>query len=163
MKITGLKDEDFVNYKKASMFIGTCKCDWKCCKEQGLDVSICQNSELSQSKIFDMSAEDIFRRYISNPITKAIVVGGLEPFLQFGELKELISYFRVLKCMDDIVIYTGYYKEEILDKISELSEYPNIIVKFGRYVPNKEKHMDDVLGVFLASENQYAERISNID
>jgi len=32
----------------------------------------------------------------------------------------------------------------------------NIIVKFGRYRPNQEKHYDKILGVFLASDNQYA-------
>ena len=33
MKTTGLIEEDFVNYKKASMFIGMGTCTWKCCKE----------------------------------------------------------------------------------------------------------------------------------
>jgi hypothetical protein len=32
----------------------------------------------------------------------------------------------------------------------------NIIVKFGRYRPNQEPHFDKVLGVELASDNQYA-------
>lgn len=160
MKIKGLQDEDFVNYKKPSMFIGTSLCDWKCCNEQCLDKSICQNSSLANSKTIDVSADEIYRRYINNPITKAVVIGGLEPMLQFSEVLDLVKIFRDSDCNDDIVIYTGYYKEEIADKIPLLSKYKNIVIKYGRYIQNQEKHYDEVLGVWLASDNQYAERIS---
>ena len=160
MRIKGLQDEDFVNYKKPSMFIGTSLCDWKCCNEQCLDKSICQNSSLANSKTIDVSADEIYRRYINNPITKAVVIGGLEPMLQFSDVLELIKIFRDNSCNDDIVIYTGYYKEEIADKIALLSKYKNIIIKFGRFIPNQEKHYDEVLGVYLASNNQHAEKIS---
>ena len=160
MKIRGLQDEDFVNYKNPSMFIGCCECDWKCCIEQKCDKSMCQNSPLANSKIVDISADEIFRRYINNPITKSIVVGGLEPFLQINEIIELINTFRQNDCLDDFVIYTGYYPGEIIDKISLLSNYPNIVIKYGRFIPNQDKHFDKVLGVYLASDNQFAERIS---
>ena len=160
MKIKGLQDEDFVNYKKPSMFIGTSMCDWKCCNEQCLDKSICQNSSLANSKTIDISVDEIYHRYINNPITKSVVIGGLEPMLQFSDVLELIKIFRDNSCNDDIVIYTGYYKEEIADKIALLSKYKNIIIKFGRFIPNQEKHYDEVLGVYLASNNQHAEKIS---
>jgi len=39
-------------------------------------------------------------------------------------------------------------------------ECKNIIIKYGRFIPDKEKHYDEVLGIYLASDNQYAERIS---
>lgn len=160
MKICGLVDEDFVNYRKASMFIGCMYCDWKCCTEQNLDKSVCQNASLIKANILNMEIDRIFLRYVTNPITKAIVIGGLEPFLQYSEIYDLISYFRTHECNDDVVIYTGYYKEEIQRQIKCLQLFKNIIVKFGRYIPNQERHFDDVLGVYLASENQYAERIS---
>ena len=51
-------------------------------------------------------------------------------------------------------------REEIINKVYLLSNYKNIIIKYGRYIPNKEKYYNEVLGVYLASENQYAERIS---
>ena len=160
MRIKGLQDEDFVNYKKPSMFIGTSICDWKCCTEQCLDKSICQNSSLANSKTIDISADKIYRRYINNPITKAVVIGGLEPILQFSEVLDLIYTFRNNGCFDDFVIYTGYNKEEIADKITLLSKYKNIVIKYGRYIPRQEKHYDEVLGVYLISDNQYAEKIS---
>jgi len=57
------------------------------------------------------------------------------------------------------VIYTGYYKEEIEEYIDELKMFPNLIVKFGRYIHKRATRHDEVLGVTLASDNQYAERV----
>jgi len=159
MKIKNLLDEDFINYRKPSLFIGTCQCDFKCFKELNLSNEICANYELSKSKCIDIDDEEIVKRYINNVYTEAIVIGGMEPFLQFDELINLIKKFR-LKTNDTIIIYTGYYKEEILDKINQLKMYENIIVKFGRYIPNDKENYDDILGIYLASSNQYAEKIS---
>ena len=159
MLIKDLRDEDFVNYKKASMFIATCFCDWKCCKEQGLDISICQNSQISKQKNIDIPIYEIYDRYINNDITSSIVIGGLEPMLQFNDILETIKFFRNKECLDDFVIYTGYYSNEIKKNIEILKQFSNIIIKYGRFIPNQEKHYDDVLGIYLASNNQYAERI----
>jgi hypothetical protein len=60
---------------------------------------------------------------------------------------------------DDVVIYTGYTWDEIHEQVEFLRGYKNIVVKFGRYKPGQESHMDDVLGVKLASDNQYAIRL----
>lgn len=157
MIIKQLLDEDFVNYKKPSMFIGFPSCSWKCDKECGMQV--CQNSALAYSTIKNIGFKTIVNRYINNPITSSIVCGGLEPFDTWDDLYALITYLR-LSTQDDIVIYTGYYKEEIEVHIDELKVFPNIIIKFGRYIPGCEKHYDEVLEIYLASDNQYAERIS---
>lgn len=53
---------------------------------------------------------------MDNPITKAIVFGGLEPFDRFDEMFEFIKKFRQVD-NSTIAIYTGYYKDEIVDKI----------------------------------------------
>lgn len=159
MKIKVLTDEDFVNYKKPSMFIIFPFCSFKCEKESG--VMCCQNSSLAHAKIIDISEEKLILRYLDNPITKAIVCGGLEPMDSFDELSSFIKSLRVdYKCLDDIVIYTGFNKAEIEDKIQILKQYPNIIIKYGRFIPNQESHKDDVLGIELASPNQYAEELS---
>ena len=157
MIIKQLLDEDFVNYKKPSMFIGFSRCSWKCEKECGMQV--CQNSTLAAAKSKIIGVKTIVSRYINNPLTSAICCGGLEPFDTWDDLYELVTYMRVLT-QDDIVIYTGYYKEEIEEYINKLKVFPNIIIKFGRFIPDQEKHYDDVLGIYLASDNQYAERIS---
>lgn len=157
MIIKQLLDEDFVNYKKPSMFIGFPSCSWKCDKECGMQV--CQNGALATSQIKNIGFKTIVNRYINNPITSSVVCGGLEPFDTWDDLYCLVTYLR-LSTQDDIVIYTGYYKEEIEVYINELKVFPNIIIKFGRYIPGCEKHYDEVLGIYLASDNQYAERIS---
>ena len=97
MKIKGIVDEDFVNFKRASMFIGLGTCNWKCCIENNMSISICQNSELAKQKDIDVSVDKIFYRYITNPITSAIVIGGLEPFTQKKDIVNLIKHFRNLR------------------------------------------------------------------
>jgi organic radical activating enzyme len=159
LRIKGLVDEDFVNYKKPSMFIIFPYCTFKCEKEA--KVHCCQNSDLARSPIIEISAENIIERYISNKITKSIVCGGLEPMDNFDDLSQLLYSFRD-KSEDDFVIYTGYTKQECEQNgwISVLSKVPNVIIKFGRYIPNSTSHYDDILGINLNSEGQFAERIS---
>lgn len=159
MEVKIIIDEDFVNYKKPCMLIGTAFCDWKCCVEMKIDNSICQNSSLVQSKSVHMPIDTLIDRYMNNQISKSIVFGGLEPMLQIDEILEFLQEFRKV-CDDDIVIYTGYYDYEIADALKQLKQYPNIIIKFGRFINNQKRHYDDVLGVYLSSDNQYAERIS---
>lgn len=157
MNIKALIDEDFVNYKKPSMFIGTSYCTFKCERENS--ECHCQNSNLSKSSIINIDDEKLVERYIKNNITKSVVIGGLEPMDTFEELISFIDKFRN-RCDDDVVIFTGYYEEEVSSKIEQLKKYKNIIIKFGRFIPNQEKHFDEVLGVNLASKNQYALKIS---
>ena len=150
-------DTDFVNYRKPAMVLEFPYCDFKCDKECGKQV--CQNSRLATTPDIKISQDDVIQRYLNNPITEAIVCQGLEPFDSLKDLTEFIARFRKC-CDDDIVIYTGYKEEEISNLITMFLEgLPNIIVKFGRYIPNQQAHYDDVLGVSLASDNQYAKKI----
>ena len=157
MNVINIIDEDFTNYKKASMFIGFPKCTFKCDKECGQNV--CQNSSLATAKKIEIDKEAIVDRYLNNSLTTAIVFGGLEPMDTFDDMVKLVARFRKFT-NDDIVIYTGYKEEEIENKLSCLKNYDNIIVKFGRFIPNQDKHIDPILNVELASQNQYARRIS---
>lgn len=153
MKIKGLISEDFVNYKKPAMTIMFPYCTFKCGTEY------CQNSPLSKAEDIEMDISDIVIRYLNNPITESVVMQGLEPFDSWNDLIEFVKQLRE-STDDDIVIYTGYNKEEIIDKVETLCKYKNIVIKFGRYIPNQEKHYDEVLGVYLASSNQRGEKIS---
>ena len=76
------------------------------------------------------------------------------------DLIELVQFIRIdKKCKDPIIIYTGYDKDEDIVTQRSLSHYSNIIVKWGRFIMGQQPHYDEVLGVNLASDNQYAEVI----
>lgn len=157
MKLVGIIDEDFVNYKKPAMTLEFPYCSFKC------GASLCQNSDLASAPTRTVDPIILAHRYVSNPITEAIVCQGLEPLDSFNELMQFIHEVRCnFQCHDDIVIYTGYTKEECESAgyLTKLKKYDNIIIKYGRFIPDDIPHEDGVLGVKLASQNQYAERIS---
>lgn len=157
MILKGLIDEDFVNYGIPSMVLFFPKCSFKCEKDCGQQV--CQNSALATATAIEIDYNSLCERYLKNQITQAVVCGGLEPLDSF---KELITFIYTLRykyaCDDDVVIYTGYTQEECMDNgwIDELVPFGNITIKFGRFVPNQKPHYDGTLGVYLASDNQFA-------
>lgn len=161
MIIKTIRSEWFQDYKLPSMFIAFPNCSFKCDKECGKNT--CQNSHLSKLQNIKISVVSVIEKYIQNPITKAIVCGGLEPFDSFDDLWCFIFILRKAFCCDDpVVIYTGYTEQECIDSgwIGLLENFKNIIVKFGRYIPDQQTCFDDILGVRLASDNQYAVKIS---
>ena len=157
MLVKTIVDEDFTNYKKPSMVIGMPRCTFKCDKECGRQV--CQNMPLATAPDIDVDIDDIIRRYLNNSLTQAVVFGGLEGFDTPNELFSFIYRFREYSD-DDIVVYTGYTEQELSQEMRMLSVFRNIVVKFGRFIPGQQPHYDEVLGVDLASDNQYAKRIS---
>lgn len=156
MLLKGIIDEDFVNYKLPSMFIACHSCTFKCGGEY------CQNSELANQTDIDVYTDSLVNRYLSNPITSAVVFGGLEPF---DDIDSVIKFIEELRhsSKDDVVIYTGYTEDEIFadfkQQYNKLKKLKNIIIKYGRYIPNTEPHYDETLGVRLSSPNQYAKKI----
>lgn len=167
MVLRGLIDEDVANYRKISMYLAFPNCSFKCDKECGR--AVCQNSSLASTQTIEIAPEVVCERYINNPITSAIVCAGLEPFDSKFDLLTFVDCLRHrYECNDDIVIYTGYTEEELLNPdngeqhfiFENVIKYSNIIIKFGRFIPDEEPHFDEVLGVKLASPNQYAKRMS---
>jgi len=153
--LKGLVDEDFSNYKKPSMYLIFPSCTFKCGRAK------CQNSALANPLLqVEVDIKSIVVRYMENPITKAIVCGGLEPMDSFEELLSLVEEIRKYS-NDDIVIYSGYEENEILDKVNQLIKFPNIIIKYGRYIPEEEPYFNEDLGVTLIGRNQYTVRYKN--
>lgn len=159
MILKGIVAEDFLQYKEPCMVLEFPYCSFKCDIECGEPV--CQNGELVSKPNIEFKIETIYRIFKNNDISKAICCQGLEPFDSWDDLYTFIKTIRFIYHIDnDIVIYTGYLKCEIEQKIKLLSLIPNIIIKYGRYIPNSKKVYDIILGIYLASNNQYAERIS---
>lgn len=162
MVIKTFKTEHYQDYKVPSMFIACKSCTFKCDKE--CKQKICQNSHLAQIQNIDVSIDFLIQQYIENPITQAIIFGGLEPFDDIQNVLEFIEKFRASGIEDNVVIYTGYTKEEIIktfkQEFKELKNLNNIIIKYGRFIPNNIKHFDNILGTYLSSNNQYAEQLT---
>lgn len=167
MRIKGITDECFSDYKDPALFIAFPSCTFKCDKENGCQ--LCQNSDLVNSPDIEITKEELIERFIFNPITKAIVLGGLEPL---DSIVDVVSFIDCLRrqygCHAPVIIYTGYTEEEVLGGyfgdqpqtlrtfIDAILQHPNIIFKYGRFRPNQEPHLDPILGIKLSSPNQYA-------
>lgn len=148
--------EVFQDYKKSALLLCTCFCDWKCCTELGRDKSMCQNSTLKEVAIKKIPFSEIFDMVTRNTVIDAVIFGGLEPFIQINQVIQCIEYLRERGMTKDILIYTGYYIEEIDEAIIERLKESDVILKCGRYIPDRPPKFDDILGVTLASDNQYS-------
>lgn len=107
--------------------IWTCGCSRKC--------DGCANPELwevdENRKIAIPVLLDLIRRIVSDNQVDGFTITGGEPFFQKEELKELIKYLS--KWSKDILVYTGYYKEQLSD-----SDLENISVLIdGPYIKEK--------------------------
>lgn len=159
MKLKGIIDCDFTNYKQPVLTLEFPTCDFKCDKLNGCQA--CQNSQLAAEPTLEISYQTIQNLYNTNPLTKGFCFQGLEPLDSEEELYGLIDFIRSdMNCNDPIIIYTGYNKEEKLEVCSILKNYSNIIIKWGRFIMNQHSHYDKILGVNLASDNQYAEELN---
>lgn len=147
MIVSQLVVEDYIQYKLPSLFIGTSKCSRHCIN--------CQNEKLRHTGI-EVDNFRLINLYLNNPLTKAITFGGLDPLDTFEEVLSFYEEFRKIS-REPVVIYTGYREEEVSDKIALLVPFGGkLIVKFGAYIEGHERHYDEVLGVWLISDNQYA-------
>ena len=159
MKIKGIVDYDCVNYKNPCLTVMFPTCTFKCDKDN--NCKICQNWALTLEPSIEVSYDFIINYYLQNPLTKAFCFQGLEPFDSFSEMAELIKTIRIdYSLEDEIIIYTGYNPEEKEEEIKWLKLFPNIIIKWGRFIVGEEPHYDELLGINLASKNQYGEKIS---
>lgn len=155
MILKGIIDYDCVNYKEPVLTLQFPRCSFKCDKLN--NAPVCQNSHLASEPNINIHMSYIWDLYKQNPLTKGFCCQGLEPLDSCDELLDFIAYIRCLS-NDPIIIYTGYNKDEVTKFIYNISHFGNIIIKWGRYKVGDAPHYDPILGVKLASDNQYAER-----
>lgn len=82
----------------------------------------CSNPEL---QIFDESTDiepEKLVQALDEFSYEGVTVSGGEPFLQVAQLKKLIEAF-LLRGVEDILVYTGYWKEELEAKHDKDIEY----------------------------------------
>ena len=144
--------EVFQDYKRSAVMFSAISCDWKCCKEAGRDV--CQNMKLTKGEIVVLSFDRALKM-VKDSITDAVLFAGLEPLLQADELVQFIEYLRQKGISKPIVIYTGYYPEEINQETLLRLAKCQVVMKFGRYIPDRPSRFDEILGITLASDNQF--------
>lgn len=158
--VKGIIWEDLVNYKKISTTLMMPKCSFKCDKEFGSQ--ICQNGKLAAAPQQTVLINPFMRLYKRNELSEAIVLQGLEPLDSPIDVLTIAAGMKDFNITDDLVIYTGYNKGEVpVQFLQELAAAVpgHLIIKWGRYIPNQQSHYDFVLGINLASDNQYAEVI----
>lgn len=163
-RLVDIKTDDISDYKHTAMLLVFPNCLGKC--------KNCQNSKLQKRNKFNdifVTAESIINYYNRLKTHSAIVCAGLEPFDSFYDLKDIFECFvdSAKKPENDFVIYTGYYYDEIKENVDELHDYlkrnnknslKRLIIKFGRYdetQPNRKGDVNPILGVTLATCNQY--------
>ena len=151
--------EVFGDYKKSSLLLSTISCDWKCEKEGLTPTGTCQNCGSVAMETIEVDNKEVVKMFNNNNMVDAIIFAGLEPMLQIDEVLEFVELFRKTNS-EEVIIFTGYNLEEVQESISKLVKFKNVIVKFGRYIANSKPRYDEVLGIELASENQYAVKIS---
>jgi len=155
MKLKNIIREDYLNYKKCSLYLAFSQCKLYC--------EDCFNFGLRDQENIIISAKTIIDWHSSNLFEEAIICSGLNPFDSFEDLEELVRecYKENYSC--DLIIFTGYEKKDIEDKIYTLTKIKHsdqkIIIKYGRYDKYQvESIYDDNLGIYLPL-NQYSEVI----
>lgn len=152
MKLKQIVDEVFGDYKECGMLLIFPTCTWKC---EG-----CQNKHLELLPTKNFPDHEILERYKSNPLSRCIIFGGLEPLDSSYEIVRFILYLMLSGEKPLLVIYTGYDFLELNDILhtsalgSLFNDYGNIILKYGRYKQDGKPYFNKVLGVNLASGNQ---------
>lgn len=153
MIIKSIIDEVFSDYSKISMLLVMPKCTTRCWEKLNISPTICQNNHLHKEPNINIDNKDIIKRYLDNPLTKAIIFGGLDSWDSLDEIIEFIKEFRQYS-QDDCVLYTGRDYDVIEKELYRFKGLGNVYIKYGHYNPNLKPIIDDLTGVSLISENQ---------
>lgn len=154
MLVKTILPEDYVNYKKPALFISSSRCDGNCPN--------CQNQFLKDQTTLNIDNKRLVKLFIDNPLTEAIVLAGLDPFASFEDTLEFYKELRKESPTTTVVIYTGQYPTQLEREINSLVSIGGpLIIKFGDYREGDKPHFDELLGIELASDNQYAEDFTN--
>ena len=156
-----VKTDNITDYKKTSLLLVFPYCSNKCKNCQNILLQNCTTT-------LSVKPSDVLDLYQNLKTHNAIVMAGLEPFDSFDDVLSILSELNHLNKNTDIVIYTGYTKEEYKKQFESdlIKEYKsavernpgidfNLLVKVGRYDEEyKHSWYSEALGVNLATTNQ---------
>ena len=157
MELIDVKTDNITDYKKTSLLLAFPYCTGKC---KG-----CQNEYLwKDPPTKNYNPIDILNLYNKLNTHEAVVMAGLEPFDSFNDVLELINLFVFNEKAIDIVIYTGYNKDEYIKLFQEklikvfksgYIDNKRLIIKLGRYDEDQKQSWNSyILGVNLSTKNQ---------
>ncbi len=100
---------------------------------------------------YEKSLDDILKDILSSDNLTGITVSGGEPFLQIDELGKLISLIKS-KTKLDVMIFSGYKIEELLDMYGERAE--NIFINTDIFIDGEYIETLNNNSMYRGSDNQ---------
>lgn len=146
IKIAGLVEESIVDGPGIRFVIFTQGCPHNCYG--------CHNPQTHDMSLGKCEKIDkIVEKIDSNPLLKGITLSGGEPFLQSKKLVNLIS--KINNKNLDVVTYTGFTYEELIEKASEDNGYLELLKNTDYLVDGRfEIDKKDEKLLFRGSSNQ---------
>lgn len=118
LRIAGLVEESIVDGPGIRFVIFTQGCPHGC-----LGCHNPQTHDFNGGK--DESIDVIAQMIDSNPLLKGITLSGGEPFMQAKKLVELLNKVKNKKL--DVITYTGFKYEELIEKANEQNNFMELI------------------------------------
>ena len=114
-----------------------------------------------------MDASDLAADIISNPQITGITISGGEPFLQAAPLAQLLAMIKKQRPELDVIVFTGYQKEELAWEDAKALLYHTDVLVDGPYDKSKQSsrglrgsHNQNI--IFLTNRlHDYREELEN--
>lgn len=148
IRIAGIVEESIVDGPGIRYVLFTQGCPHNC---KG-----CHNPQTHDFNMGRMEkCENIVNMIDSNPLLKGITLSGGEPFMQAEKLANLIDKVENKKL--DVMTYTGFKFEYLLENANEENKYMNLLEKTDILIDGKfEMDKKDENLLFRGSSNQRA-------
>lgn len=145
IRLSGIIEESIVDGPGIRFVIFTQGCPHNC---EG-----CHNPEThSMNGGYLEDIENIFAMFKRHPYMSGLTLSGGEPFMQIDEILFIIKEFKKMYPTKNVVIYTGFEYENLInknDKINEILNLSDYLID-GKFILNKR----DISLIFRGSSNQ---------
>jgi anaerobic ribonucleoside-triphosphate reductase activating protein len=145
LRISGLSNDSIVDGPGLRFVIFTQGCDMHC---EG-----CHNpSTWDKNGGYLITFDEILQKIAANPLLDGVTLSGGEPFLQAKALSELVK--RIPKELD-IICYTGYTYEYLIENTNEDNGYESLLSVIDTLIDGEFRESEKSYElVFRGSRNQ---------